>query len=214
MRISNSISVRGRLATRGGGIGDTVDMASEPIPHLTPEHYLELERLVPEKHEYIDGDMVAMSGGSPSHSRIAANVIRHLPLQKGGNCQIFTSDLRVSVHWSRLITYPDVTVVCGKPEYADGKRDTVTNPTLIVEVLSPSTESHDRGRKADLYRFIPSLREFLLIGQSPVLIDHYRRMPDGTWQIVALREMSDVLELESLGCRFPVTDVYAGIELL
>ena len=155
-----------------------------------------------------------MSGGSPSHSRIAANVIRHLPLQKGGNCQIFTSDLRVSVHWSRLITYPDVTVVCGKPEYADGKRDTVTNPTLIVEVLSPSTESHDRGRKADLYRFIPSLREFLLIGQSPVLIDHYRRMPDGTWQIVALREMSDVLELESLGCRFPVTDVYAGIELL
>ena len=198
----------------GGEIGDTVIMASQPIPQLTPERYLELERLVPEKHEFIDGDMVAMSGGSPAHSRIATNLTRNLPIRKGGNCQIFNSDLRVSVHWSRLITYPDLTVVCGKPEYADGKRDTVTNPTLLVEVLSPSTESHDRGRKADLYRFIPSLREFLLIGQSPVLIDHYRRMPDGTWQIVAVREMSEVLELESLGCQFPVTEVYAGIESL
>jgi len=195
----------------GGGIGDTVGMSSQPVPLLTPDQYLEQERLVPERHEYIEGEMVAMGGGSPAHSRIAANVIRHLPLPKGSTCQIFTSDLRVSVHWSRLITYPDVTIICGKPEYADEKRDTVTNPSLLVEVLSPSTESHDRGRKADLYRFIPSLREFLLIGQEPVMIDHYRRLPDGTWQIVALREMSDVLQLDSVGCSFPVAEVYEGI---
>ena len=190
-------------------------MARQPVIHLTPEQYLELERAVPEKYEYIEGDMVAMSGGTPAHSSIAANLIRKLPLNNGGrNCQVFTSDLRVSVYWNRLITYPDVTVICGKPEYTDGKRDTVTNPTLIVEVLSPSTEGHDRGKKADLYRFIPSLREFLLIGQTPVVIDHYRRLPDGTWQIVALREMSDVLQLDSLGCSFPVTEVYEGLDEL
>ncbi|MFN0106774.1 MAG: Uma2 family endonuclease [Bryobacteraceae bacterium] len=188
-------------------------MPSHPVTFLTPEQYLELERAVPEKHEYIDGKMVAMAGGSPAHSMIATNLIRKLPLNTGGrNCQIFTSDLRVSVHWSRLITYPDVTVVCGKPEYADEKRDTVTNPTMLVEVLSPSTEGHDRGKKADLYRFIPSLREFLLIDQSPVMIDHYRRLPDGTWQIVALRDISDVLQLDSLGCSFPVSEVYEGLD--
>jgi Uma2 family endonuclease len=190
-------------------------MASHPITHLTPEQYLELERAVPEKHEYIDGDMVAMSGGSPAHSSIAANLIRKLPLNIGDRrCRIFTSDLRVSVYWSRLITYPDVTVVCGKPEYTDEKRDTVANPTLLIEVLSPSTEAHDRGKKANLYRFIPSLLEFLLINQCPVEIDHYRRLPDGTWQIVALREMSDSVQLDSLGCSFPVAEVYEGIESL
>jgi Uma2 family endonuclease len=190
-------------------------MVSQPVTFLTPEQYLQLERAVPERHEYVEGEMVAMSGGSPAHSRIAANLIRKLPLNNGGrNCSIFTSDLRVSVHWTRLITYPDVTVIRGNLEYADEKRDTVTNPTLLVEVLSPSTEVHDRGRKADLYRFIPSLREFLLIGQSPVLIDHYKRWPDGSWQVIALRELSDVLQLDSLGCSFPVTEVYAGIEML
>lgn len=189
-------------------------MASNPVTYLTPEQYLHLERAVEDRHEYVDGEMVAMSGGSPKHSRIATNLTRNLPLKSGGDCQIFNSDLRVSVHWSRLITYPDVTVVCGKPEYTDEKRDTVTNPRLLVEVLSPSTEAHDRGKKADLYRFIPSLCEFLLIGQSPVVVDHFRRFPDGTWQIIALREMSDVLRLDSLDCSFPVTEIYAGIELL
>jgi len=187
----------------GRGIGDTV---------LTPEQYLERERARVEKHEFIDGAMVAMSGGTPAHSRIATNIVRNLPL--GSGCQIFGSDLRVSAHWSRLITYPDVAVVCGQLEYTDERRDSITNPTLLVEVLSPSTEQHDRGMKAHLYRQIPSLREFLLIGQTPVEIDHYRRLDDGSWQIVRLTKMDDSLALDSLGCAFPVAAVYAGLERL
>lgn len=165
-----------------------------------------------DKHEFIDGAMVAMSGGSPAHSRIATNIVRNLPL--GAGCQVFGSDLRVSAHWSRLITYPDVTVACGPLEYTDGRRDTITNPTLLVEVLSPSTEQHDRGMKAHLYRQIPSLKEFLLIGQTPVEIDHYRRLTDGSWQIVRLMKWDETLTLDSLDCTFPVSAVYAGLDLL
>lgn len=188
-------------------------MASHPSPLLTPEQYLELERAAMDKHEFIDGAMVAMSGGSPLHSRIATNLIRNLPMKNGGrNCEIHGSDLRVSAHWSRLITYPDVTVVCGKMEFADNRRDTVTNPVLLVEVLSPSTENHDRGKKAHLYRGIPSLKEFLLISQKPVDIDHYRRGENGIWQIETISSMEASLELESLGCSFPVSGVYEGFE--
>ena len=180
---------------------------------MNAEQYLELERAAVEKHEFIDGAMVAMGGGSPLHSRIASNLIRNLPLKNDGrNCEVHGSDLRVSVHWSRLITYADVTVVCGKMEFADERRDTVTNPVLLVEVLSPSTEKHDRGKKAYLYRGIPSLREFLLIGQTPVEIDHYKKGENGIWQIETITRWEDSLELVSLGCRFPVAAVYEGFE--
>jgi len=190
-------------------------MASHSVARLTPEQYLDMERAAAERHEFVDGAMVAMAGGSPKHALITMNAGAALRTAlRGRPCLTFSSDARVSAHWTRLITYPDVTVVCGQPEYAGEKRDTIANPTVLVEVLSPSTEEYDRGTKANFYRFIPSLREFLLVGQTPVEIDHYRRMDDGSWQIVALRSGDDVVQLQSLEVSIPVAEIYQGVELL
>jgi Uma2 family endonuclease len=191
------------------------DMSSRPLSYVTPEEYLAQERIADVKHEYIDGAIVAMAGGSPAHSLIAANVGRGLGNRlTDSSCLVFSSDLRVSVKWGKLITYPDVSVVCGKPQYVDAERDTIVNPTLIVEVLSPSTNNYDRGEKSRLYRMLPSLAEYLLIEQEPVEIEHYRRLPTGHWEIETLREKEAVIKLESVGCELPVKDVYRGIDRL
>src|SRR5712691_6881897 len=126
-------------------------MSSQPVTHVGPEEYLKRERATETKHEYIDGQIVAMAGGSPAHTLITANVARELGnLLSGSRCLVFSSDLRVTVRWDRLITYPDVTVVCRAPQYADEKRDTVVDPTFIVEVLSPTNKTFDRGEKGRL----------------------------------------------------------------
>ena len=128
------------------------------VPSFTPAEYLALERAADAKSEYLDGEIVAMTGGSRAHSLIAANLVREL-----GNalrerpCEVYGSDLRVSVALAGLYAYPDVTVVCGQPTFTDDERDTLENPTVIVEVLSPSTEGLDRGAKFTRYRRLPSL---------------------------------------------------------
>jgi Uma2 family endonuclease len=113
-------------------------MSTQPLERLTPERYLELERAAEQKHEFVDGVMVAMAGGSPRHAFISNRCSYLLTAALQDRCGVFSPDLRVSIHWERLIAYPDVTVLCGEAEYADGRRDTMTNPTLVVEVLSPS----------------------------------------------------------------------------
>jgi Uma2 family endonuclease len=190
-------------------------MASNPAARLTTAQYLELERAAAEKHEFIDGEMVAMAGGSPKHALITMNIggTLHGAL-RGKGCLTFSSDARVSIHWEKLIAYPDVTVVCAPPEFTDNKRDTLTNPTVLVEVLSPSTRNYDRGEKAGLFRQMPSLREFLLVDQEPVFVEHYRRLADGTWQIIVHREAGDIVRLDSIGCQLPIADVYEGAGLL
>jgi len=180
---------------------------------LTVEEYLELERAATEKHEFVDGEMVAMAGGSPRHSVISANVSGVIRNEKGGSgCVTFSSDVRVCLDQRRLISYPDVTVVCGPPEFLDGKRDVIKNPTLVVEVLSPSTEDYDRGKKATFYRLMPSLREFLLIGQEPVFIEQNRRLPDGTWQIILHQELQGTIRLDSIGADLSVASVYQDLD--
>lgn len=193
-------------------MGDTLDMASPPSSLLTPEQYLELERASEEKHEFIDGAMVAMAGGSIRHALICMNAgaAFHRALA-GTSCLTFSPDARVSVFWDRLITYPDVTVVCGKPEYTDARKDTLTNPTVVVEVLSPSTRNFDQGEKARLYRQLPSLREFLIVEQERVFVEHYRRLPDGSWQIVVYAEEGSVIRLDSLGATLAVSELYLGV---
>ena len=145
-------------------------MSTALITHLTPEQYLELDRASDVKNEYWYGEMYAMAGGMPPHSFVINNVQYALTGRLlGKGCHVFNADLRVSVRWDTLITYPDATVVCGPPKYVDDRRDTVVNPTLVLEVLSPSTAAKDRGDKAFLYRQVSSMREILLVRAHPDL---------------------------------------------
>jgi Uma2 family endonuclease len=190
-------------------------MATQPSSLLTPEQYLDLERVAEEKHEFIDGAMVAMAGGFLRHALISANAVVSLnQALRGKRCLTFSSDARVSVFWDRLITYPDVSVVCGKPEFVDGRKDTLTNPTMIVEVLSPSTRNFDQGEKARRYRQLPSLREFLIVEQERVFVEQYRRLPDGSWQILAHDSLDAVIGLQSHEATIAVAELYAGVDAL
>jgi Uma2 family endonuclease len=186
-------------------------MASHPVQQLSVEQYLELERAATERHEYIDGEMVAMSGGSPRHSLIGLNIAFQIKAKKrGSGCATFNPDVKVFLD-RRKIAYPDVTVVCGDPEFLDARNDVVKNPSVVVEVLSPSTEDYDRGKKATLYRLLPSLQEFLLVGQDPVFVEHNRRLPDGTWQIILHQEMESTVDLQSIGVELSIASIYEDL---
>ncbi|MBI1786899.1 MAG: Uma2 family endonuclease [Acidobacteria bacterium] len=190
-------------------------MSSQPVTDITPEEYLERERAAETKHEYVGGDIVAMAGGSLQHSLITANIIGTLrSLLAGRPCVVFSPDARVCVRWNDLITYPDVTVLCGPPQYTDDHRDTLVNPTFLVEVLSPSTKNFDRGEKSRLYRMLPSLNEYLLVDQAPVEIEHWRRLPNGNWELATIRDRDAVLRLSSLDCELPAGEIYRNLELL
>lgn len=188
-------------------------MSSQPVSCVSPEEYLELERTSLTKNEFVYGQIIAMAGGTPRHSFVISNI--HIALGialRGKQCFIFNADLRVCVRWGDLITYPDVTAVCGALQYVDEKRDTLINPTFIVEVLSPSTKSFDRSEKARLYRMLPSLMEYLLVEPEPVEIEHYRRLPNGNWELATIRDREATLRLESLACEIPVTEIYRNVE--
>jgi Uma2 family endonuclease len=192
-----------------------VSISSVPITHLTPEEYLELERAADEKHEYWYGGMYAMAGGLPPHSLIINNVQSALTnLLRDRDCLVFNADLRVSVRWDTLITYPDATIVSDPPNYVDDLRDTVTNPTLVVEVLSPSTARKDRGDKTLLYRQVPSMREILLVEPAPVWIEHYWKLPNGHWELETVTDPAAVLRLPTLDCELPVAEIYRKVDRL
>lgn len=173
------------------------------------EAYVLLEEDSPIKHEFLDGVVWAMAGGSPDHAGIAANVARLLGNQLvGRRCRVFTSDLRIRVKATGLGTYPDVTVVCGEIELdiEDPKRHTVTNPKVIVEVLSPSTEVYDRGEKLDHYRQIPSLEMVLLVAHDARRVDAWRRTDHG-WQQTT-HTADDSFAIEPVDCRLSLAEVY------
>lgn len=155
---------------------------------LSPEEYLEIERKAEDKSEYYNGEMFAMSGVSRRHDRIATRLtflfVQHL---RGKRCEAFTANMRVLATASGLYTYPDLSVACEEPQFADAHVDTLTNPALLVEILSPSTEDYDRGKKAKLYRAIPSLLELLFIAQDSYEVELYRRQPDGSWSLIEAR---------------------------
>ena len=157
-------------------------MSSAAIQRYSPADYLALERASEFKHEFFDGEMFRMSGGTIEHSQIAGNVIRALGTALAdGPCRVLTGDMRIKLP-TGLYTYPDTSVVCDQPEFEDGHKDVLLNPLLIVEVLSPSTEAYDRGKKFRHYQTCPSLREYVLIAQDRAAVDHYLRQPtSGQW---------------------------------
>jgi Uma2 family endonuclease len=189
-------------------------MSSERKTHLTPEEYLALERKAEIRSEYLDGDMVAMSGGTREHNLIVGNIVRELGNQlKGRPCEVYPSDMRVKVSASGLYTYPDVTVVCGDPQFEDSRRDTLLNAVLIVEVLSESTESHDRGAKFAHYRKLPSVIEYVLVSQRDYNIEQYARQPSGPWLRSEVRGLTGKLDLPSIQCSIELAEIYARIEI-
>jgi Uma2 family endonuclease len=178
---------------------------------FTPQEYLALERKSETRNEYYNGEIFAMAGASREHNLIAGNVnaeIRDQILDRP--CESYPSDMRVSIEATGLYTYPDVSVVCGEPRFEDSEVDTLLNPTVIIEVLSPTTEAYDRGVKFRHYRRVGSLREFVLISQDRMMVERYTRRGND-WVLSDLTDPDQVLNLESIGCQIPVDRIYAKI---
>ncbi len=183
-------------------------MSALPSTRATPEEYLAAERAAETKSEYIDGEVYAMSGASRRHNLISFNVGGELRSQlKSKPCEAYSSDMRVRIG-RRAYLYPDVVVTCGEPRFADDQVDTLVNPTLIIEILSPSTEGFDKGAKFDMYRTLDSLQEYLLVAQDQCHVIHYVRQSDNTWLLSETRDLSARLDLPSIGCSLPVAEVY------
>ncbi|MEP7355074.1 MAG: Uma2 family endonuclease [Acidobacteriota bacterium] len=189
-------------------------MAAQSQPYLTPEQYLQIERAAEFRSEYYDGVMYAMSGGTHVHALIIGNLCRELGnALKNRPCLVTVSDLRVRAARKGLYTYPDITVVCDEPRYVDGESDTLLNPALLIEVLSPSTESHDRGFKAGQYRRIPDLKEYALVSQKVPQIELYRRQPDGKWLLSEAIGLESTCYFDSVECSIPMAEIYAKVTL-
>jgi Uma2 family endonuclease len=188
-------------------------MASNAVSKLTEEQYLALERDAEFKSEFLDGVMYALSGGSLAHSALQRNIISRLHAALGGGeCQVFTADLRVRVS-ARMYAYPDMSVVCGKPLLADERKDVLLNPVVIFEVLSPSTEPYDRGIKFQLYRTIESLREYILVDQNKVRVEQYIRQDATTWTLRDHPGLETELKMDSIGISLPLGRIYEGVDL-
>lgn len=184
-------------------------MSALPVPYISPERYLEIERAASHKSEYVAGQIYAMAGGSPEHNLIVPMITTALVVRlRPRGCRTFSSDQRVYSPANDAYLYPDVTVTCDEPTYTDRHRDTLTNPTLIVEVLSPSTEAYDRGIKFGLYRQIPSLVVYMLVTQTEPLIEVFTRQADGDWRIEEFRGADATLTLSALDIAIPLADLY------
>ncbi|HYT61806.1 MAG TPA: Uma2 family endonuclease [Haliangiales bacterium] len=188
---------------------------AKPIHRLTEAEYLDFERSIESKNEFFDGEVYAMSGGTPLHSLIATNLAREFGIKlKGRSCVPFNSDLRLKVEATGLLTYPDLSVVCGPLQCAAGTDDTLVNPTVIVEVLSDSTEAYDRGKKFENYRQVPSLREYLLVSQKEPRIEQFIREPSGQWLLREAAGLESTLVLPSLEINVSLAEVFAGAEFV
>lgn len=187
-------------------------MSAASQPYITPERYLELEERSEVRHEYYRGEMFAMAGATREHTLIAGNLSSELRGQlRGRPCEVYQSDMRVLIEATGLYTYPDVVAACGDLRFVDRTRTTLLNPSLVVEVLSPSTETYDRGTKFGMYETVPSVREIIFITQSQPLVEVYRR-GEGPWLYTRLSSLDDVLVLESVHCRVRLSDLYDRIE--
>lgn len=177
----------------------------------TLKEYLALEQDAECRHEYRDGEIVPMTGGSIDHNRIVGNLYAYLKFAlRGKNAEPFMSDLRLWVPQYRQYTYPDVMVIQGEPVFQEQRKDTVTNPSLIVEVLSKSTQSYDRSDKFKFYRSIPQLQEYVLVSQYQVEIEQYTKTPEG-WLLRDYATGVDQICLNSVGLDIAIADLYEGV---
>ena len=187
-------------------------MSSLAAPTIyTPEEYLVSERKATLKSEYLNGEILAMSGASLAHTRITADIVTELNNQlRGGECEVISNDMRVKTGPKGAYFYPDVVVFCGEPEVEDNVFDTLLNPTVVIEVLSPSTEVYDRGEKFRHYQELTSLREYILVSQDRVRVEQYR-LAKTQWVQTEFRLPEDVLPFASIGCELLLRDIYRRV---
>ena len=179
---------------------------------LTAREYLAIESRAELRSEFFNCEMFAMAGASPRHNFIRENLSVELGMRlKGGPCRALSADQRVLVDRTGLYTYPDLLIVCGPLELDPENSHTITNPTAIVEVLSPSTEKYDRGAKFRNYQQIPSLKEYVLVAQDEAVIDRYVRLPDGSWGLISFVGLEATLAFTTVPVQIPLVDIYAGI---
>lgn len=190
-------------------------MAVQPKLRLSFEDWLAGERAALEsRSEYLAGEVFAMTGASEPHNAVVRNIVGVLWTQmKGRPCHVYANDMKVRIRSVEAGFYPDLVALCGERDYADGRRDVLLNPTLIVEVLSDSTEAYDRGAKFGLYRQIQSLQEYLLVSQRQVQVEHYSRGQDNAWTLRDYRALTDTITLTNLGCTLSLAEVYDKVDL-
>ena len=187
-------------------------MATQPVALLTEEEYLRIEQSAKFKSEFVGGKMFAMAGGTMRHARLTARTQAQLEDQlEGTHCRSFSSDARVLTPDTGDQFYPDVSVVCGPTVTHAGSSDIMTNPVLLVEVLSPSTADYDRGLKFELYRQIPTLRDYLAIHCKSVFVEHWSRQSDGTWNPREYRGVDASIPLPNIGCELHLRKLYQGV---
>lgn len=184
-------------------------MEAHRTSYLTPEEYLAIERQAETRSEYLDGEMFAMTGGSRWHNLIVTNLSRELSSRlKERPCEVYSNDQRVRIPATGLYTYPDLVVTCGEPRFDDEQLDTLLNPTLIVEVLSPTTEAYDRGKKFEHYQSIESLSTYVLVSQAAPRVEHFLRQEDNRWLLTVVTGLEGVVVLPSIQCELRMAEVY------
>jgi Uma2 family endonuclease len=188
-------------------------MSAQTKPRYTLEEYFELERKSEERFEYWDGEIFCMSGVSPEHDQIESNLNFHLRARlTGRSCRVFLANLRIKVPSAPPYRYADVSALCGEAQFEEiGGIRAVTNPTLIVEVLSPSTEAYDRGEKFTHYQSIPSFCEYLLVAQNRLHITHLSKQADSSWIYKEYKDLAAVVKLTSMNCELAMSEVYENV---
>jgi Uma2 family endonuclease len=190
-------------------------MSSQTEPRYTLEEYLAIERRnTQQRSGYLAGEIFAMGGASERHNLIVTNIVRELSIQmKGQPCKVYSSDMRVKVTSIGLYTYPDIVALCGEAKFDDDQKDTLLNPTLIIEVLFRSIERYDRGEKFEHYRKLQSLAEYLLVSQEKRHVDHYVRQPDNQWLLSESSNPQDTIQLPSINCSLAIAEIYDKVEI-
>ncbi len=188
-------------------------MPTKTKPFYTPDEYLAMERIAEAKSEYYKGEIFAFAGASINHNRISSNVISELNFAlKNRNCSVLGSDMRVWIDDQQLFTYPDVTVVCDKPQFYDKQKDSLINPVLIIEVLSKSTQEYDKEGKFRLYRSLPSFREYVLIDQYSVYVEQFWKIAKDEWHLKVYDDLNSRMALKTVDEQIALADIYHKVE--
>lgn len=187
-------------------------MSTELRPYLTPEEYLATERLADYKSEYYGGEIFAMAGASEAHNTLCVNISGEFRSQfRGRACRTYANDMRVRVAANGLYTYPDVIAVCGERRFDDREQDTLLNPTVIVEVLSPTTELYDRSKKFALYSGLESLTDYLLVAQARPRVELYTRHGETQWLLTVAENLTSHVEIASIDCSLALSAIYENV---
>jgi len=181
--------------------------------HFTPEEYLVLERKAAYKSEYFRGEIVAMSGANRAHNLITLDIATEINNQiREQDCEVYSSDMRVWINQLEAYFYPDVVVACNEPKFEDDFMDSIINPVIIIEVLSPSTEEYDRGEKFEYYKQLSTLKEYILVAQDKISVEHYA-IQGTEWELTTIEDLTDILSLSTIRCKLTLKDIYRRVDL-